>query len=70
MAKIIIELTDTPLGRTDVKCSEPWTTLQAKRAQRALEPGAEQLTWVAVNAIQQFVAAEAKRLFGKRGARQ
>ena len=71
MAKIIIEINDTPSGRTDVRCSTRWAELQAKRTNRALAPGAEQLTVVALNAIQRFVDAEAKRLFQhKPGVRQ
>lgn len=63
--KIIIEISDTPLGKTEVKCSTPWAELSAKHGKGELAPGAEKLSWVAVTAIQRFIVAESKRLFSK-----
>ena len=65
MAKIIIEINDTPLGKTEVRCSVPWAELNKKHGNRSLAPGAEKLTWVAINAVQRHVLHESKKLFAK-----
>ena len=65
MPKVIIEISDTPLGKTDIKCSVPWAELSQRFAKHDLKPGAESLAWVAINAIQKHTIAQAKKMFAK-----